>query len=69
MYKQLLLVHDSKLNEKYIEGFLDSVKTTDEFISSLLKKYPLSSMDNAMFVINNIILYLYYQKQFYTKGE
>ncbi len=65
----MFLIYDAKTAEGYEEGFQECLSIISKSITSQLKSVPLTSYENALSVINNIILQTQQLQLLFSKGE
>ncbi len=65
----MLLAYKANVPPTYEDGYEDCIDISNKFIEMQLKKNDISSIKGASEVINNIILYFFYLKLFFNKGE
>jgi len=65
----MFLIYDARTAEGYEEGFQECLSIISKSITSQLKSVPLTSYENALSVINNIILQTQQLQSLFSKGE
>jgi hypothetical protein len=65
----MFLIYDARTAEGYEEGFQECLSIISKSITSQLKSVPLTSYENALSVINNIILQTQQLQLLFSKGE
>jgi plastocyanin domain-containing protein len=65
----MFLIYDARTAEGYEEGFQECLSIISKSITSQLKSVPLTSYENALSVINNIILQTQQLQLLFNKGE
>lgn len=65
----MFLIYDARTAEGYEEGFQECLSIISKSITSQLQSVPLTSYENALSVINNIILQTQQLQLLFSKGE
>ena len=65
----MFLIYDARTAEGYDEGFQECLNISSKFITSQLQSVPLTSYENTLSVINNIILQTQQLQLLFSKGE
>jgi hypothetical protein len=65
----MFLIYDARTAEGYEKGFQECLNIISKSITSQLQSIPLTSYENALSIINNIILQTQQLQLLFSKGE